>query len=59
VYGDDTRLWQSDVVRGGEAAVPVHVPLGGRRTVRLVVEAGDGWQPVNVADWAMSRIACG
>ncbi|WTJ92578.1 sigma-70 family RNA polymerase sigma factor [Streptomyces sp. NBC_01537] len=59
VYGDDTRLWQSDVVRGGEAAVPVHVPLGGRRTIRLVVEAGDGWQPVNVADWAVSRIACG
>jgi RNA polymerase sigma factor (sigma-70 family) len=59
VYGDGTRLWQSGVVRGGEPAVPVHVPLGGRRTIRLVVEAGDGWQPVNVADWAMSRIACG
>ena len=59
VYGDGTRLWHSGVVRGGEAAVPVHVPLGGRRTIRLVVEAGDGWQPVNVADWAMSRIACG
>lgn len=58
VYGDGAPLWQSDVVRGGDAAVPVHVPLAGRRTLRLVVEAGDGWQPANAADWAVSRIAC-
>lgn len=59
VYGDGTRLWRSGVVRGGDAAVPVHVPLAGRGTLRLVVEAVDVPQPVNVADWAMSRISCG
>ncbi|MDX6351042.1 MAG: hypothetical protein QOF84_5832 [Streptomyces sp.] len=58
VYGDDTRLWQSGVIRGGDAAVPVHASLAGRKTLRLVVEAANGWQPVNVADWATSRISC-
>ncbi|WP_269755787.1 sigma-70 family RNA polymerase sigma factor [Streptomyces albireticuli] len=59
VYGDDTRLWRSGVVRGGEAAVPVHVPLKGQRTIRLVVEPGSAWDTVTVADWAAARISCG
>ncbi|WP_206305761.1 NPCBM/NEW2 domain-containing protein, partial [Actinacidiphila soli] len=58
VYGDDTRLWQSGVIRGGDAAVPVHASLAGRATLRLVVEATDAWQPVNIAAWATSRISC-
>ncbi|MBB5121489.1 RNA polymerase sigma factor (sigma-70 family) [Streptomyces eurocidicus] len=59
VYGDGTRLWRSEVVRGGEGAVPVHVPLSGRRTIRLVVEPGSAWETVTVADWAAARISCG
>ncbi|MQY16699.1 hypothetical protein SRB5_69010 [Streptomyces sp. RB5] len=59
VYGDGVRLWRSAWVHGGQRAVPVHVPLGGReRTLRLVVEPeGEGNQGV-VADWAMSAISC-
>ncbi|WP_308312565.1 NPCBM/NEW2 domain-containing protein [Streptomyces sp. ISL-11] len=59
VYGGDTRLWRSGVVRGGEAAVPVHVPLSGYRSIRLVVEPGSAPGAVAVADWARSRITCG
>ncbi|WP_405785547.1 MULTISPECIES: sigma-70 family RNA polymerase sigma factor [unclassified Streptomyces] len=38
VYGDDDQLWSSGPVRGGDAAVPVHIGLTGYRTIRLVVE---------------------
>ncbi|MEV6674741.1 sigma-70 family RNA polymerase sigma factor [Streptomyces sp. NPDC051162] len=58
VYGDDTRLWESDVVRAGDAAVPVHVPLSGYRTVRLVVSPVSVMDSVTVADWARARISC-
>ncbi|MEU2872918.1 sigma-70 family RNA polymerase sigma factor [Streptomyces olivoreticuli] len=59
VYGDGTRLWESDVVRAGEAAVPVHVPLSGYRTVRLVVSPVSVMDSMTVADWARARISCG
>ncbi|WP_344094776.1 sigma-70 family RNA polymerase sigma factor [Streptomyces stramineus] len=59
VYGGDTRLWSSGVVRGGEAAVPVHVPLSGYRTMRLVVEPGSAMGTFAVADWARAEITCG
>lgn len=58
VYGDGVRLWKSGLVRGGDPAVPVRVDLGGRETVRLVVEPhGPGGLPV-LADWADSRFSC-
>ncbi|GAA0349898.1 sigma-70 family RNA polymerase sigma factor [Streptomyces blastmyceticus] len=59
VYGDGTRLWESDVVRAGEGAVPVHVPLSGYRTVRLVVSPVSVMDSMTVADWARARISCG
>ncbi|MFI6937492.1 sigma-70 family RNA polymerase sigma factor [Streptomyces sp. NPDC050287] len=58
VYADGIRLWSSGLVRGGETAVPVHVNLAGRGTVRLVVEPYrhvDGLAP---ADWAESKFTC-
>ncbi|MFF7159347.1 sigma-70 family RNA polymerase sigma factor [Streptomyces sp. NPDC008139] len=64
VYGDDTRLWQSGVVRGGDAAVPVHVGITGYKTIRLVVDpegrhgGGPGLGLANLADWADSVISC-
>ncbi|MFI8967107.1 sigma-70 family RNA polymerase sigma factor [Streptomyces sp. NPDC053493] len=58
VYGDDERLWRSAVIRPGDAPVPVHVPLAGRRTLRLVVEAHTPFGRAAVADWADSRISC-
>ena len=58
VYGDGALLWRSPVVRGGDAAVPVHVGITGRRTLRLVTESVEGADSVGFADWARSRIAC-
>ncbi|MEU0954809.1 sigma-70 family RNA polymerase sigma factor [Streptomyces niveus] len=59
VYGDGGRLWRSPVVRGGEAAVPVNVGIGGQKRIRLVVEPHTRFDSVAVADWARSSISCG
>lgn len=59
VYGDGGRLWRSPVVRGGDAAVPVNVGIGGQKRIRLVVEPRTPFDSVAVADWARSRISCG
>lgn len=59
VYGDGGRLWRSPVVRGGEAAVPVNVAIGGQKRIRLVVEPHTPFDSVAVADWARSSISCG
>ncbi|MFF4307387.1 sigma-70 family RNA polymerase sigma factor [Streptomyces sp. NPDC001601] len=58
VYADGVRLWQSGVVEGGQAAVPVHVDLTGHRTVRLVVEPRTAFDTVALADWAESTFTC-
>ncbi|WP_329118089.1 sigma-70 family RNA polymerase sigma factor [Streptomyces sp. NBC_01353] len=58
VYGDDERLWRSDVLRPGDPAVPVHVGLAGRETIRLVVEEHTPFGRAAVADWAQSQISC-
>ncbi|MEU2427776.1 sigma-70 family RNA polymerase sigma factor [Streptomyces sp. NPDC007851] len=59
VYADGARLWRSGVVEGGQAAVPVHVDLTGRRTVRLVVEPRNGtFDTPALADWAESKFSC-
>ncbi|WP_461034638.1 NPCBM/NEW2 domain-containing protein, partial [Streptomyces mayteni] len=58
VYGDDQMLWESDVVSGGEEAIPMSVPLTGVETLRLDVQ-GEGWLgAATVADWADSEINC-
>ncbi|HET6857071.1 MAG TPA: sigma-70 family RNA polymerase sigma factor [Streptomyces sp.] len=59
VYGDGALLWKSQVVRGDEAAVPVHADVSGRKTIRLVVEPHDPFFSMALADWAQSRISCG
>ncbi|MFG3124078.1 sigma-70 family RNA polymerase sigma factor [Streptomyces sp. NPDC048201] len=60
VYGDGARLWQSGTVSGGDPAVPVHVNLTGRKTVRLVAESrGGAFDQAALADWARSRFSCG
>ncbi|WP_327682709.1 sigma-70 family RNA polymerase sigma factor [Streptomyces sp. NBC_00467] len=59
VYGDGARLWRSPVIRGGQAGVPVHVAIGGRERIRLVVEPVTPFGSVALADWAQSRISCG
>lgn len=57
VYGDGVLLWRSDVLRDGDAALPVQVSLAGVRTLRLVVEPY-GRSPEALADWAGARISC-
>ncbi|MFP3992718.1 NPCBM/NEW2 domain-containing protein, partial [Streptomyces sp. E11-3] len=59
VYADGARLWRSQVIRGGDPAVPVHVDLTGRKTLRLVVEPHTQLDRVALVDWAQSRISCG
>ncbi|MER6030528.1 sigma-70 family RNA polymerase sigma factor [Streptomyces sp. NPDC001851] len=59
VYADGVRLWQSGMVEGDDRAVPVHVDLTGRRTVRLVVRPhGSLLDRAALADWAESRFTC-
>ncbi|MEW2515048.1 sigma-70 family RNA polymerase sigma factor [Streptomyces sp. NPDC046870] len=59
VYADGVRLWRSGMVEGRDPAVPVHVDLTGRTTVRLVVEPhGNALDRAALADWAESRFTC-
>ncbi|WP_030685759.1 sigma-70 family RNA polymerase sigma factor [Streptomyces sp. NRRL B-1347] len=58
VYADGVRLWRSQLVKGGDPAVPVRVDLTGRKTIRLVVEPHTHFDSVALADWAQSRLRC-
>ncbi|WP_327717962.1 sigma-70 family RNA polymerase sigma factor [Streptomyces sp. NBC_00490] len=58
VYADGVQLWKSGLVEGGDAAVPVHVNLAGRETVRLVVEPHSSFDDLALADWAESKFRC-
>ncbi|WP_225648858.1 NPCBM/NEW2 domain-containing protein, partial [Streptomyces solaniscabiei] len=58
VYADGVRLWNSGTVKGGDPAVPVHVDISGRETVRLVAEPHSPVDSVALADWAQSRFTC-
>ncbi|WP_264935791.1 NPCBM/NEW2 domain-containing protein, partial [Streptomyces sp. A012304] len=58
VHADGVRLWTSGVMKGGDAAVPVHVDLAGRESVRLVVEPHSHFDSLALADWAESRFTC-
>ncbi|WP_427921066.1 sigma-70 family RNA polymerase sigma factor [Streptomyces sp. cg40] len=58
VYADGVRLWSSGEIDGGDPAVPVHVGLAGRKTVRLVVEPRSSFDDLALADWAESKFTC-
>jgi RNA polymerase sigma factor (sigma-70 family) len=58
VHADGVRLWTSPLLKGGDPAVPVHVNLAGRKTVRLVVQPHSHFDSVALADWAESRFRC-
>ncbi|TWV53441.1 RNA polymerase subunit sigma-24, partial [Streptomyces misionensis] len=59
VYADGVPLWQSGMVKGRDQAVPVHVDLTGRTTVRLVVRPhSNAFDQNALADWADSRFTC-
>ncbi|MBO1420149.1 NPCBM/NEW2 domain-containing protein, partial [Streptomyces sp. FH025] len=57
--GDGNTLWHSRTLSVGDDAVPVHVPLAGQKSIRLVVTPVNGiWSALNVADWAEARFRC-
>ncbi|WP_326846554.1 sigma-70 family RNA polymerase sigma factor [Streptomyces kaniharaensis] len=57
--GDGSTLWRSPTLGAGDEAVPVHVPLAGQTSIRLVVTPAYGvWSVLNVADWAEARFRC-
>ncbi|SOB82672.1 sigma-70 family RNA polymerase sigma factor [Streptomyces sp. 1331.2] len=57
--GDGSPLWRSRALAAGDDAVPVHVPLAGQKSIRLVVTPVHGiWSALNVADWAEARFRC-
>ncbi|MFG2521268.1 sigma-70 family RNA polymerase sigma factor [Streptomyces sp. NPDC048527] len=58
VYADGVRLWKSQVLRGGDPAVPVHVDLAGHKAIRLVTEPQTSFDSLAVGDWAESRFTC-
>jgi alpha-galactosidase len=55
-YTDDRLLWKSGVVRAGDKAVPVDLPLRGLKTLILTVNNGSDTSRGNHADWADARI---
>jgi hypothetical protein len=58
VSGDDKVLFRSGVVRGGQPARPVDVPLAGVKRLKLeVTDGGDGMNSDH-ADWADAVITC-
>ncbi len=60
VQGTDGEvLWSSPELSAGDRPVPVHVPLDGQSSIRLVVTPVRGSVPViDLADWAQARITC-
>ncbi|MEU8538328.1 sigma-70 family RNA polymerase sigma factor [Streptomyces parvulus] len=58
VHADGVQLWNSGVVAGGDPAVPVHVDVSGRESVRLVAEPHGPLDAATLADWASSRFTC-
>ena len=56
VYGDGKRLFDSGVMKGGQEARPVDVPLTGVRRLRLMAtSAGDG-ASFDHANWAQAEL---
>lgn len=56
VYGDDKVLFESPILRGGDAPIEVKVPLKGVLLLRLEVDYGDNGDAADHADWADARL---
>nr|WP_254898330.1 NPCBM/NEW2 domain-containing protein [Kitasatospora sp. NA04385] len=57
--GDGRVLWSSRPMSPDDRPVPVHVPLDGQSSVRLLVTPVRGSVPVvDLADWAQARLTC-
>jgi glucose/arabinose dehydrogenase len=59
VFADGVKVFESAVLSGASASVPVDVDVSGRSSLRLVVtEAGNGGA-YDHADWGEARLVCG
>ena len=56
VFGDDRPLFQSPVLRGGDAPLPVSVDVSGVLLLRLEVDEADNSDVADHADWAEARL---
>ncbi|MDO8539584.1 MAG: NPCBM/NEW2 domain-containing protein [Opitutaceae bacterium] len=55
IVGDDRKLWESGVMKRGDAAKPIDVALGGVRSLLLTVLHPAEPNAQNFADWADAR----
>jgi alpha-galactosidase len=56
VLADGREVFRSGVIKGGQSARPVQVPLAGVRRLDLQVTDGDDGMTFDHADWADARI---
>jgi len=55
IYGDNRKLWESNVLKRGEPPVAVDLELKGVRFLLLKLDHAGDSRPYNYADWADSR----
>jgi alpha-galactosidase len=56
VYGDGKKLFDSDVMKGGQQAKTVDVPLVGVRRLMLLAGSGGDGGDFDHADWAQAQL---
>jgi hypothetical protein len=56
VYGDEKLLYESPVVRGGDAPLEMKVDVKRVLLLRLEVDYADGGDVADHADWAEARL---
>jgi hypothetical protein len=56
VLGDDRVLYESPVLRGGDAPLPIRVDVRGVLLLRLVVDFADNGDLADHADWANAHL---
>ena len=56
VWADGSKLYDSGVVTGASAAIPIDVDVAGRTNLRLVVTDGGDGDASDLADWADARL---
>lgn len=59
VLGDGRELWKSGILKSGDAARHVQVPLAGVRSLLLLATDGGDGISFDHADWAEAKIAYG
>jgi len=56
VWGDDKILFESPVMRGGDAPKPLQVDVGGVLLMRLEVDFAEDGDLADHGDWANARL---